>query len=102
MKPESNNGYLRSMINVEEREFLPPAARELARSRVQHQVSIGRLGEPRLDENLIKIKKEKNKKSKMKPESNNGYLRSAVIGEESELLPPGAHEISHAGTPLQV
>lgn len=38
----------------------------------------------------------------MKPESNNGYLRSTVTAEESELLPPAAREVPHIGTPLQV
>ncbi|XP_043270753.1 neprilysin-1-like [Venturia canescens] len=38
----------------------------------------------------------------MKPESNNGYLRSTVIAEESELLPPAARESPHTGNSLQV
>lgn len=35
----------------------------------------------------------------MKPDDNNGYLRSTVIAEESTLLEP---ELTHSGTPLQV
>ncbi|CAD6235836.1 GSCOCG00008006001-RA-CDS [Cotesia congregata] len=38
----------------------------------------------------------------MKSESNNGYLRSGVITEESEFLPAAAREIQHTGMPLQV
>ncbi|KAH0552036.1 hypothetical protein KQX54_004370 [Cotesia glomerata] len=38
----------------------------------------------------------------MKSESNNGYLRSGVITEESEFMPAAAREIQHTGMPLQV